>query len=187
MGSATTPTSSTDAPGRCRPGRPQDQTPADAPAAAQTGALPHRLDLYSFYGPKTVTGTFGIALLSKYPLRNPRTFFLYSSGEQTAGIAAQVEASGRTFNIYVTHLGNGGPLIQQQQFLADIDSKANVIALGDFNFEPDSEQYMLTTGLLADAWLEKWPSGIDDSGYNPADRIDHIFISPELRVLEPGT
>jgi endonuclease/exonuclease/phosphatase family metal-dependent hydrolase len=143
-----------------------------------------RLDLYSYYGPKTVNGTFGIALLSKYPLRNPRTFYMYSSGEQTAGIAAQVEVSGRTFNVYVTHLGNGGPLIQQQQLLSDIKGKANVIAMGDFNFEPGSEQYILTAKMLADAWMVKWPSGGDDSGYNPADRIDHIFLSPNLNVLD---
>jgi len=40
----------------------------------------NNLRLYSYYGPKTVTGTFGIALLSKYPIRNPSTFFMFSKG-----------------------------------------------------------------------------------------------------------
>jgi hypothetical protein len=32
-----------------------------------------RLDMYAYYGPKTVPGTFGIALLSKYPIEEART------------------------------------------------------------------------------------------------------------------
>ncbi|MFX0086886.1 MAG: endonuclease/exonuclease/phosphatase family protein, partial [Candidatus Hodarchaeota archaeon] len=48
----------------------------------------NQLNLHSYYGPKTVTGTFGIALLSKYPIKSTRTFFMYSKGEQTACIEA---------------------------------------------------------------------------------------------------
>jgi endonuclease/exonuclease/phosphatase family metal-dependent hydrolase len=143
-----------------------------------------RLDLYSYYGPRTVTGTFGIALLSRYPIENPRTFYMYSTGEQTAAIAAEVTAGGQTYNVFVTHLGNGGPLIQQEQVLAEIDGLPNVIAMGDFNFEPTTEQYRLTTAQLADAWLLKWPSGTGEDGNNPADRIDHIFLSPGMTVSE---
>src|SRR5699024_6204784 len=42
------------------------------------------LHMYSYYGPSTTTGTFGIALLSKYPIEDPKTFFMYSTQEQTA-------------------------------------------------------------------------------------------------------
>ncbi|MFW9922902.1 MAG: endonuclease/exonuclease/phosphatase family protein, partial [Candidatus Thorarchaeota archaeon] len=48
-----------------------------------------KLHMYSYFGPKTVTGTFGIALLSKYPIANTKTHFMYSEGEQTATIEAQ--------------------------------------------------------------------------------------------------
>jgi endonuclease/exonuclease/phosphatase family metal-dependent hydrolase len=144
----------------------------------------NKLALYSYYGPKTITGTFGIALLSKYPIKEPRTYFLYSVGEQTAAIAARVTTGERTFNVFVTHLGNGGPLIQQQQFLETVQRAPDVIAMGDFNFRPDTEQYRLTTGLLADAWLLRWPQGVDDRGMKPTDRIDHFFISPNMTVLD---
>ena len=141
-----------------------------------------QLDMYSYYGPKTVPGTFGIALLSKYPIEKPRTFYMYSQGEQTATIAAQIQASGETLNIFVTHLGNGGPIMQQEAILGEIDGLDHVIAMGDFNFRPDSEQYLLTTDQLEDAWLSKWPQGIDDHGFNPTDRIDHAFVSPEITI-----
>ena len=61
------------------------------------------LNMYSYYGPSTVTGTFGISLLSKYPIESPRTFFMHSAGEQTATIHARITAAGRTYNVFVTH------------------------------------------------------------------------------------
>ena len=140
------------------------------------------LDMHTYYGPTTVAGTFGIALLSKVPIENPRTFYMFSEGEQTAAIEAQVTMDGTTYNVFVTHLGNGGPIVQQQAVLEVVTSKENVILMGDFNFRPDSEQYALTTGVLDDAWLRRWPDGIDDQGAEPVNRIDHFFISPDLHA-----
>lgn len=142
------------------------------------------LNMYSYYGPKTVPGTFGIALLSKYPIQQPRTFYMFSEGEQTATIVAQVEVRGRLFNIFVTHLGNDGPIVQQEAILEEVGELEDVIAIGDFNFRPDTEQYRLTVERLEDAWLLKWPQGIDDQGLNPKDRIDHVFVSPGTNVQD---
>jgi endonuclease/exonuclease/phosphatase family metal-dependent hydrolase len=141
-----------------------------------------QLNMHSYYGPKVVTGTFGIALLSRYPIENPRTFYMYSEGEQTAAIHAQVRVGGRLFNVFVTHLGNGGPIIQQENLLEELNGLENVIAMGDFNFRPDTEQYALTMESLQDAWLLRWPSGADAVGYRPDRRIDHVFLSPGLQV-----
>lgn len=140
-----------------------------------------RLKMYAYYGPKTTTGTFGIALLSRYPILNPRTFFMYSQGEQTAAIEAQINVGGRLFTVLVTHLGNGGPLVQQQEVLGQLQGKANVIAMGDFNFRPDSEQYRLTTTQYADAW-EIADSKRSAPEEDVATRIDHIFLSRGLTV-----
>lgn len=140
------------------------------------------LDLHSYYGPKTVPGTFGIALLSKYPLENPRTFYLYSAREQTAAIEARISVGGRPFTIVVTHLGNGGPIVQQEGLLRALAGRENLVVMGDFNFRPGSDQYRLTTETLADAWLLKWPEGVDSRGHDPAGRVDHVFVSPGLAV-----
>ena len=143
-----------------------------------------RLDMYSYYGPTTTTGTFGIALLSKYPIENPKTFFMYSSGEQTATIEAKISAEGKTYQIFVTHLGNGGPKIQLENILTRIDDLKNVIAMGDFNFRPTTDQYDLITSTLADSWLLKWPGGKETPGLLADQRIDHIFVSPGIQVNE---
>jgi endonuclease/exonuclease/phosphatase family metal-dependent hydrolase len=146
--------------------------------------LADQLDLYSYYGPKTVPGTFGIALLSKYPVENVRTFYMYSEGEQTATIEAQVRVAGKLWKVYVTHLGNGGPIVQQTAILEVVEGQENVILVGDFNFRPDSPQYRQTTALLDDAWLLRWPQGVDDQGRRFDRRIDHVFVSPGTSVEE---
>jgi endonuclease/exonuclease/phosphatase family metal-dependent hydrolase len=144
-----------------------------------------RLNMYSYYGPNTTVGTFGIALLSKVPIQNPRTFYLYSLGEQTAAIEAQITTHGKTFNVYVTHLGNDGPIVQQEQVLQLVQGKQNVLLMGDFNFRPDTEQYRLTTtGMLGDAWLlarsQIAPSQPDEL----ERRIDYLYVSPGIVIIE---
>jgi endonuclease/exonuclease/phosphatase family metal-dependent hydrolase len=138
------------------------------------------LGMHAYYGPKTVTGTFGIALLSRYPLQNLRTFFMYSAGEQTAAIQAEISVKGKTYQILVTHLGNGGPAIQQQQVLERLSGLQNVVAMGDFNFDQTTGQYALTTKTLEDAWVSA--GSPPTAGLDMGHLIDHIFISPGVAV-----
>jgi endonuclease/exonuclease/phosphatase family metal-dependent hydrolase len=140
--------------------------------------------MYSYYGPTTTTGTFGIALLSKYPIENARTFFMFSEAEQTATIQAKIRYQGKTYNVFVTHLGNGGPMVQLENILFRLQGLENVIIMGDFNFRPATEQYALITQSLQDSWLLKWPGGKEIPGYAPDRRIDHIFVSPGTEVVE---
>jgi len=71
-------------------------------------------------------------------------------------------------------------MIQQQNILQMLQGKQNVIAMGDFNFKPDTEQYRLTTQTFADAWV------LVGSPLPPtlqADHlIDHVFVSPDVPV-----
>jgi endonuclease/exonuclease/phosphatase family metal-dependent hydrolase len=144
----------------------------------------NQLDMYSYYGPSTVAGTFGIALLSRYPIHNPRTFYLYSVGEQTAIISAQLVINGETYNVYVTHLGNDGPIIQQEQVLQLVQGQENVLLMGDFNFRSETDQYRLTTAALSDAWLLRWPQGIQSQEFDSSDRIDYLYVSPGMKIVE---
>jgi endonuclease/exonuclease/phosphatase family metal-dependent hydrolase len=143
-------------------------------------SLAEGLNMNAYYGPRTVTGTFGIALLSSYPIENPRTFFMYSKGEQTAAIEAQICVNGKQFSILVTHLGNDGPIIQQEQVLARLDGAQNVIAMGDFNFNLSSAQYGLTLQTLDDAWAQA--GSPPAPGLDLNNLIDHIFVTPGMGV-----
>jgi endonuclease/exonuclease/phosphatase family metal-dependent hydrolase len=142
--------------------------------------LANELRMGSYYGPTPETGTFGIALLSRFPIRDPRTFFMASRGEQTAGIEADIAAGSRTFRVIVTHLDNDGAIAQQRVILersrAAGPDVSPCIVLGDFNFDPSSEQYLLTVGSLDDAWLAAAQRTVDAGAPDPSGRIDHVFL-----------
>lgn len=150
-----------------------------------------KLKMYSYFGPKTVTGTFGLALLSKYPIKNAMTFYMYSEGcEQTATIKAEITVGTTTYNIFITHLGDyvntsvsRAQIIQQENIISRIEGKSNVILMGDFNFIPNTEQYNITTAILDDCWEVADNSILGTLPTSwiprlPAERIDHMFVSP---------
>jgi endonuclease/exonuclease/phosphatase family metal-dependent hydrolase len=143
-----------------------------------------RLEMHSYYGPSTVAGTFGLALLSRYPIQNPHISYMYSIGEQTATITAQITVGEKIYNVYITHLGNGGPIVQQEEVLQLVQGKENVLLMGDFNFRPHTEQYRLTTAMLNEAWLLRRPQTDASQSFDPTDRIDYIFVSPGIQVSE---
>ena len=105
---------------------------------------------------------------------------MYSIGEQTAAISADVVVGGARYHVLVTHLGNGGPIIQQQQVLGELVGRQNVIAMGDFNFRPSTEQFALTTQSLESAWV--LAGSPLTTGLDPERLIDHVFVSPGVKV-----
>ena len=145
------------------------------------------LGMYSYYGASPAAGTFGVALLSRYPIREARTFFMPSRGEQTAAIEAEIDIGTRRFHVIVTHLDNDGALPQQRLIISStlsaMGAGAGVIAMGDFNFDPRTEQFRQTVQVLDDAWAKSARRILDPGAPEPADRIDHIFVSPGTPVL----
>jgi endonuclease/exonuclease/phosphatase family metal-dependent hydrolase len=139
------------------------------------------LNMYSYYGPKVVPGTFGIALLSRYPIEEARTYFLYSEGEQVAVIEAKITVGGKTFTVYVNHLGNGGPLVQAEQFLQLVEGQQNVIAMGDYNFRPYEEQYSRAVAVLEDVFEVTIQTEVPED-FDFEERIDHVFVSPGMQI-----
>jgi len=141
---------------------------------------------YSYYGPKTVTGTYGAAVLSKYPIINALSFFTYSDEDEIGTAEVQIQVGVETFNVYINHPAGGheAKLAHITALMNRIGSKNRVISMGDFNFREDSEYYNLTVPALQDAWLTKWPTGVDDNALNMSDRIDHIFLSGEFTVID---
>ncbi len=147
------------------------------------------LDQYSYFGPKGVTGTTGVALLSKYPIVNPRTIYHYTEDvdrKQTVTIEAEITVGSRTFTIYVTHTyGRTSTKSElQTDILNEASGKTDVVFMGDFNFGPFSEPYNLTTDVLDDSWWVRWPTGSDTLGYNNSRNIDHIFVSSGTTISE---
>ena len=139
------------------------------------------LNMYSYYGPKTVTNTYGCAILSKFPISNALSFFAYSDEEQIGSAQAQITIGADVFNVFVNHPSGDEDITtvyQAQEMLSRTSGLANVIYMGDFNFQPYSIEYNLTVGAgLTDSY-EQFHS-------SPATgRIDHIFLRPDFIVLQ---
>lgn len=148
-----------------------------------------KLGYYSYYGPTTVTGTYGTAILSKYPLLNTRTVFTYSDQDEIGIAEAEIEVNGHQLTIYNVHPDGSDTamLVFAQTLLERAKDKPYVLALGDYNLRDYEEAYKLIDDVYTNAWVSTYPSeinadGVDMSGEN---RIDHIFVSPELGVRNP--
>ncbi len=147
------------------------------------------LGYYSYYGPTTVAGTFGTAILSKFPLLNTRSVFTYSDTDEIGVAEAEIFVAGRRFTIYDVH-PDGSDTAKMAFARALLDrskNQANVIALGDYNLRDNEQAYKLINSFFTNAWTSVYPSkvgadGVDMSG---ANRIDHIFVSTNLGVRNP--
>jgi endonuclease/exonuclease/phosphatase family metal-dependent hydrolase len=167
------------------------------------------LGYFSYYGPNTVAGTFGTAILSRFPIKNPRTFFTFSDVDETATAEGEIEVGGNTITFFCNH-----PAGHRESKTAHIEALAaeaakypRVISVGDYNFDQNSPWYHTITGTLNDSWLSLYPDAIgelpqmmtgtfvptrktrrikvdQDGRLNMTDRIDHIFLSHNFRVLE---
>ncbi len=147
------------------------------------------LGYYSYYGPRTPTGTYGTAILSKFPLENTRTVFMYSDKDETGVAEAEVTVAGLTFTIFDVHPDSSDPAMVAfaRTLLALAQDKPYVIALGDYNLRDYEEAYQIINHVLVNAWTSMYPSEISSSGVDMSgeDRIDHIFLSPNLTALDP--
>ncbi|MBN1267873.1 MAG: endonuclease/exonuclease/phosphatase family protein [Anaerolineales bacterium] len=148
-----------------------------------------KLGYYSYYGPTTVTGTYGTAILSRYPLQNTRTVFTFSDQDEVGTAEAEIEIGGRLFTIYNVHPDGSDTamLVWAESLLERSQDKSNVIALGDYNLRDYEEAYQLIDDTYTNAWTSVYPSevspdGTDMSGEN---RIDHIFFSESLTAVNP--
>jgi endonuclease/exonuclease/phosphatase family metal-dependent hydrolase len=147
------------------------------------------LGYYSYFGPTTVNGTYGTSLISKYPLENTRTIYIYSDKDENAIAAADITVSGKTFSFFDVH-PDGSPIVDMSfaRTLINISKDSPyVIALGDYNLRDYEEAYQLINSVYTNTWTSVYPSKISTDGTDMSgeNRIDHIFISPILKAVNP--
>lgn len=148
-----------------------------------------KLNMYSYFGPKWITGTTGVAVLSKYPIKNATTLYHFSENvdrKQTATTECQIEVGNHIYTVYNTHTYGrlSAKEILQTDIVNRVDGKSNVIFIGDFNFKPFTSPYNLTTEVLNDSWWVRYPTGHDNLGYNNSQDIELIFVSPDITVTD---
>ena len=94
-----------------------------------------KLGYYSYFGPRTTTGTYGTAILSRYPLQYTRSVYTYSDQDEIGTAVAEIGVSGKTFTIYNVHPDGSDTamMVFAETLLEQSAGKSNVIALGDYN------------------------------------------------------
>lgn len=136
-----------------------------------------KLGYYSYYGPTTVTGTFGTAILSRYPLKDTRSVFSYSDTDEIGTSEATIEVGGRTFSLHDVHPDGSAAakMIFAQTLLERCAGETYVIILGDFNLRAGEPAYEVVAAQYID---------VEKSLYPQADNemIDHIFVSGNLKA-----
>jgi endonuclease/exonuclease/phosphatase family metal-dependent hydrolase len=148
-----------------------------------------KLGYHTYYGPKTITGSYGTAILSRFPLKNTRTVFTYSDQDENGTAEVQFEVEGKLFSLYNVHPdGSDEAMLAIANMLLERPvNQANVIILGDFNMRDTEESYQLIDSVYTNSWMSVYPSGISTEGVDMSgrNRIDHIFVSKNLLVRDP--
>ncbi|MCT4648572.1 MAG: endonuclease/exonuclease/phosphatase family protein [Carboxylicivirga sp.] len=167
----------------------------------------NNLGYYSYYGPNTISGTFGTAILSRFPLHSCQTIYSYSTDDEIGTAITSINVNGKEIIISNSH-PNGTEDARRAHIKEVIEIASNnksIVALGDYNFNQKSNYYKEITKHLNDAWLSVYPDasvdieslkatfyypwlleyeGIANGKLNMSSRIDHILVSDEFQVLE---
>lgn len=110
------------------------------------------------------------------------------------------KASGKTLTVVSVHFDHEGRLARREsarqllRWLADRESGDALVALGDFNSTPETEQIRHMQASMRDAReLSEIPPYGPAATFNnfmvgkaPEARIDYIFLGPGIRVLDYG-
>jgi endonuclease/exonuclease/phosphatase family metal-dependent hydrolase len=133
---------------------------------------------------------FGNALLSRHPVLNSENLLLPRPGgrEQRGLLRGQIEADGRHWQIYTTHLQPNDPVerLAQARAVADRIGVPDypLVLLADVNAAPGTPEMRVLTGGLVDAWPtagrgrgNTFPSAF------PYRRIDYVLHSRSCRAL----
>jgi endonuclease/exonuclease/phosphatase family metal-dependent hydrolase len=168
-----------------------------------------KLGYHYYHGPNTVSGTYGTAILSRFPLRNPRSFFTFSDQDEVGTAVAEIQVGGKTIGFFNSHPSGHRPSRSQaEELVRQLRPYDYAIAVGDFNATTRDASYRILAAHLKDSWAERHPTGVGklhpqlrprgatrahgssgqiapgEDTISLPDRIDHIFLSAPFRVVE---
>ena len=145
------------------------------------------LGYYAYYGPGSAAGTFGSAILSRYPMRNQYTFFTYSETDEIGTAAAEIPLEGRTVAFFSNHPAGSSAVMNAHvdALTTEVRRYEYAIALGDLNFTAREPFYAKLSRVLDNSAQRLNEADIDYHGHKPRieDEIDHIFVSRNFQVL----
>ncbi|MET8094354.1 endonuclease/exonuclease/phosphatase family protein [Micromonospora sp. NPDC005220] len=155
--------------------------------------LADRLGMPYVFGP-AADPVWGDAVLSRWPVRDPRTLPLAAVGAPTGAQALAVTldlGDGVRTAVVSTHLQpppDTGPVVQARavaEFATRYAAGRPLVVAGDLNTEPGDEAFAeFTNAGLVDALAAARPLATSPAD-DPRQQIDHIFVSPGLTPSDP--
>jgi len=142
--------------------------------------------MHSAYGPSW-GDTYGVAVLSKYPIVEQRRRLLSSAEQQRACLESRIDLGDQTLTFFSVHLGLN-PQERERQLdellVYTADAPAPKVLVGDFNANPGSHEI----GRVLEQFQDAFAVAGTGAGYtSPADApqktIDYVFVSPDISVL----
>ena len=166
----------------------------------QAHEIARRLEMAFHFHPamRVEEELYGDAILTRHPERKIRSAALpgharVSQLEPRGALWVAVDLNGREVQVFNTHLGlvpreqqNQAQALVGSSWLAHPDRQGPTILLGDFNVTSASSVYRTLSGALRPARkhvAKRSPSATFPS-VMPVLRIDHLFVSEQVRVLD---
>ena len=152
------------------------------------------ISAYTFKKLVVRTDNFGIAILSKYPMKSSVEYFAEST---KPSIVADLKIENEKLTLVASHpvppLGQDAFESRNQQLLSIIKNKdrfsKHMVIAGDFNTSSFSNHFRkLTSGDLKDSrigfgLLPTWPADYPLL----QTTLDHILVSEQIKVIERST
>ncbi|MDY7231529.1 DUF4082 domain-containing protein [Hyalangium rubrum] len=149
--------------------------------AARLGQL---TGMYHAFVPSLLSydsGQYGLALLSRYPIRSAQRIPLRSAAEQRALALVEVELdSQHVIPVGISHFGTTGSaerLNQAEDVKAAMAGKPWALFAGDLNASPSEAGISSLLQMFSDAWTRGGSgSGYTHSASFPTKRIDYVML-----------
>jgi endonuclease/exonuclease/phosphatase family metal-dependent hydrolase len=152
----------------------------------QVLSLARGLNMHSAYGPSW-GDTYGVAVLSKYPIVEQRRYLLSSAEQQRACLESRIHLGNQTLTFFSVHLGLNPQERHRQldELLAyTADAPAPKVLVGDFNANPGSQEIARVLEQFQNAFaVAGTGGGYTSPADGPRETIDYVFVSPDLSVL----
>ena len=164
----------------------------------QAHEIARRLEMAFHFHPamRVEDELYGDAILTRHPERKVRSAALpgherVAALEPRGALWVSIEIEGQALQVFNTHLGlvpreqqNQAAALAGPQWLAHPDRQGPTILLGDFNVTKASQVYRTLSGALHPArrLAERRSPSSTFPSVMPVLRIDHIFVSDEIKV-----
>ncbi|KQL45505.1 hypothetical protein AN963_10550 [Brevibacillus choshinensis] len=156
----------------------------------QVEAIAKGLEMNYAYGPSIdfVIGTYGNAVLSKYPIQHAELKKLPADWEPRSMLDVTIDWNGEPLHVLVSHLGvkkseHRDQIESLHAYLQEKSYKYSIL-LGDFNMLPTDPLLDTLRGVYRDPAHEQKHALRTLKHTRTPKEIDRIFLSPELAFID---